>query len=198
MALRQLMKDLVLPVAIAVTLALFIQATIAKPYRIPTPSMDPTIAAGDQIIANRVIYHFRDISRGDIIVFHPTPVAKTSCGKPASDPTPYVKRVIGLPGDTVEMLWDSSDVKVNGAIFHVPNARKNRPSELDPQGRRTTFHVPADSLFVLGDNRGNSCDSHAWLDSSEPKDTDPFIPVDAVIGQGEVLFRPLRHFTFLD
>lgn len=184
MILRRLMKDLVLPVAVAITLALLIQASIAKPYEIPTGSMEPTILTGDRVIANRLIYHFRDISRGDIVVFHPTDAARATCGD-ASSTTPFVKRVIGLPGETIELIGGTHDVKVNGTVYSVPAARPNP----EPRPDRALYRVPADKIFVLGDNRDLSCDSHEW--------SDPYVPIDRVIGQAEVTYWPIRHVTFL-
>jgi signal peptidase I len=185
------MKDVVLPVAVAIALAFLIQAAVAKPYEIPTPSMEPTILAGDRVIANRVIYKFRDIERGDIVVFHPTIAARTTCSGPegATDETPFVKRVIGLPGDRVEVEASKREVMVNGTPFDVPAAGTNPlqgPSGSQPRG---SFQVPAGKLLVLGDNRQNSCDSHQW--------SDPYVPIDAVIGQAEVTYWPIKHVTFL-
>ncbi len=105
--MRKIVKDLVLPVAVAVTLAFVIQASIAKPYEIPTNSMYPAIQganstgdrAPDRVIANRVIYKLRDISRGDVVVFDPTAGARAACSEPGD--VPFVKRVVGLPGDVV-------------------------------------------------------------------------------------------------
>lgn len=183
MILRRLMKDLILPVAVAICLAFLIQAAIAKPYQIPTGSMIPTIREGDRVIANRVIYRFRDIERGDIIVFNPTEAARQSC--PGTAPgVPFVKRVIGIPGDTVAPVPNESTVTVNGRPFTVEQARPN------DQPRQESWTVPAGSLFVLGDNRQDSCDSHLW--------SDPFVPIDNVIGQAEVTYWPLRHVKFLD
>ncbi len=191
MFLRRLMKDLVLPVAVAITLALLIQAAVAKPYEIPTPSMDPTIHPHDRIIANRLIYHFRDISRGDIIVFHPTAEARATCGAGGAPPgTPYVKRVIGLPGETVTIIWNTRDVEINGKRFTVPAARRNNASTTaNPDNPVSTYQVPAGKLFVLGDNRPESCDSHMW--------SDPFVPIGNVIGQAEVTYWPLKSAAFL-
>ena len=84
---RRLVKDVLLPVAVAVALAFVIQASVAKPYEIPTPSMAPTIEPGDRIIANRLVYRFRDIERGDIIVFDPPPSATRECGDGAAAAT---------------------------------------------------------------------------------------------------------------
>jgi signal peptidase I len=188
--LRRFMKDIVLPVAVAIALAFLIQAAVAKPYEIPTPSMVPTIQAGDRVIANRVIYKFRDIERGDIIVFQPTRAARTTCDASAvNDDTPFVKRVIGLPGDTVEVLAGQREVTVNGQAFDVPNARPNPGQGAGQTEPSNTFRVPQDKLFVLGDNRDNSCDSHQW--------SDPYVPMGNVIGQAEVTYWPLRHIKFL-
>lgn len=197
MFLRRLMKDLILPVAVAIALAFLIQAAVAKPYEIPTPSMEPTIRAGDRIIANRVIYHVRDIERGDIVVFQPTDEARNTCEPGSTDNVPFVKRVIGVPGDEIAIRVDSNEVLVNGTPLDVPDAGRNdgmmisesfAPSE-DGELFTLTTPVPEGKLFVLGDNRSNSCDSHQW--------SDPFVPIDRVIGQAEVTYWPLRHVRFL-
>lgn len=182
------MKDVVLPVAVAIALAFLIQGAVAKPYQIPSGSMIPTIQEGDRVIANRLIYKFRDIQRGDIIVFHPTVAAKGSCGIPADDGTPFVKRVIGLPGDTVLVEEGKREVSINGVPFDVPAAGLN-PPQGDGSLPTKTFQVPQHKIFVMGDNRPNSCDSHSW--------SDPYVPIDAVIGQAEVTYWPVRHLTFL-
>jgi signal peptidase I len=182
------MKDVVLPVAVAIALAFLIQGAVAKPYQIPSGSMLPTIQLGDRVIANRLIYKFRDIQRGDIIVFHPTAAAKTTCGLSLEDGTPFVKRVIGLPGDTVQLTEGKREVSINGAPFDVPAAGLN-PGQGDGSLPTKTFQVPLGKIFVLGDNRPDSCDSHQW--------SDPFVPIGEVIGQAEVTYWPLRHLTFL-
>ncbi len=182
MILRRLMKDIVLPVAVAISLAFLIQAAVAKPYQIPTGSMIPTIKEGDRVIANRIIYRFRDIERGDIVVFNATAAARETCTATSPD-VPFVKRVIGLPGDTVETIVGERTVRINGEIFDVEAARPN------PAPSLPRYTVPPGSIFVLGDNRGNSCDSKQW--------SDPFVPIDNVIGQAEVTYWPLRNVKFL-
>jgi signal peptidase I len=177
---RRLITDLLLPVAVAIVLAFLIQATVAKPYQIPTESMVPTIQANDRIIANRLIYRFRGIHRGDVIVFEPTDVARARCGDETGSDIPFVKRVIGLPGDRVVVRGGVT--YVNDAPFVVKRARV-------PGYAKTWPVVPPDRLLVLGDNRPASCDSHMW--------PDPFVPEDNVIGEAEVIYWPLRHVGFL-
>lgn len=190
MILRRFMKDVVLPVAVAIALAILIQGVIAKPYQIPTPSMVPTIQAGDRVIANRVIYKFRDIKRGDIIVFEPTIAARRTCSpEDVASKIPFVKRVIGLGGDHIVVQAGTREVLVNGRPFDVQNAEPN-PNQGDTGTLSAkSFDVPKGKLFVLGDNRPNSCDSHQW--------SDPYVPEGNVIGQAEVTYWPLGHIKFL-
>ena len=211
--LRRTVKDVLLPVLVAIALAFVIQASVAKPYEIPTGSMIPTIEPNDRIIANRLIYKFRDIQRGDIIVFEPPQSAKTTCSEPTSD-VPFVKRVIGLPGDRVEVRQitvpatgvyvnrEQSPLSagevierrlrpgettfatfVNGKVYDVPAA-------LTPNYAHRWPVVPKGKLLVLGDNRPGSCDSHQWV-------PDPFVPDGNVIGQAEITYWPLQHIKFL-
>jgi signal peptidase I len=184
---RRIVKDVLLPIAVAVALAFVIQAAVAKPYEIPTESMFPTIKGDDRIIANRLIYRFRDIERGDIIVFDPPPSAVQTCGEAGGGNIPFVKRVIGLPGDRVEISRDGGATIVNGRELVLEG-----PVPDDYMGRGMRWPVvPEDGLLVLGDNRAGSCDSHQWR-------PDPFVPRDNVIGQAEIIYWPLSHLSFLD
>jgi signal peptidase I len=177
---RRAFTDVILPLAVALALAFVVQAALAKPYEIPTGSMAPTIQPHDRVVANRVIYRFRDIARGDIIVFHPTESAVRECNAPPGEP--FVKRVIGLPGDRVEVRGGVT--YVNGEPYAVEQVRP-------PDYEKAWPPVPEGELLVLGDNRPNSCDSHQWA-------PDPFLPEDAVIGQAEVVYWPPKHLGFLD
>ena len=128
--MRRLVKDILLPIAVAISLAFVIQAAVAKPYEIPTGSMYPTIKEHDRIIANRLIYRFRDIQRGDIVVFDPPQAAKDSCNEGVSEDVPFVKRVIGLPGDVVEVrrVRVEEDEVAFRRYQDLP-----RPDEVDPE-----------------------------------------------------------------
>ena len=170
---KKLLRDVVIPLAVAFAVAMFVQATVAKPYKIPSGSMLPTIQLGDRILTNRVAYHYDNIERGDVIVFHP-PSDHTG-GDPG---IPFVKRVVGLPGDTVEIR--NGKTLVNGEVFEVPEAMTpsyTRPPEVVPEGQ----------LFVLGDNRNESSDSHIW----------GYVPIDNVIGRVELVYWPPRHMRLM-
>jgi signal peptidase I len=179
---------------IALAVAFLVQATLAKPYEIPTQSMEPTIqsgidedgvrrSGGDRILANRLVYRFRDVDRGDIIVFDATTTAREVCR--GQDPNvPFVKRVIAIGGDTVRVT--PSGPVVNGEPFVVEDA------QLENGGTLGEVTVPEDHVFVLGDNRGQSCDSVEWAIAG-----DPFVPVDRIIGQAEATYWPLDRIGFL-
>ena len=186
--MRRFVKDFLLPMAVAVALAFVIQAAVAKPYEIPTESMVPTIQANDRIIANRLIYRFRDIERGDIVVFDPPLAATRTCGDAGGGNIPFVKRVIGLPGDKVQVRRDGTTL-VNGEPFVVNNART-------PHYAITFPVVPKGHVLVLGDNRDQSCDAHQWRGADGAQA--PFVPMDAVIGQAEITYWPPSHIGFLD
>lgn len=143
--IRLLLREVLFPLAIAFAVAMTVQATVAKPFEISTGSMNPTIMPFDRVLANRLVYRFRDVGRGDIVVFRPPAELNST--------VPFVKRVVGLPGDTLEIK--SGQVFVNDEPFFVEGAAVPRYS----YGPVT---VPADSVFVLGDNRNNSVDSHVW------------------------------------
>ncbi len=178
--LRGFIRDLLLPLMVALSLALVIQEAVAKPYEIPTGSMIPTIQKRDRVIANRIVYRFREPNRGDVIVFQPTTAARQSC-PPVVPGVPFVKRVIGIPGDRVEVR--GGETLVNGTPLDVKNARV-------PGYDFPAIRVPKGRLFVLGDNRNESCDSHLWQGDS-------FVHRGAIIGQAEVTYWPLRSIKFL-
>jgi len=163
-SVRFVLREIVLPLGLAVVLALTIQATVAKPYEIPTASMDPAILPHDRVLSNRFIYHVRDVRQGDIIVFDPPAFLHSD--------VPFVKRVVGLPGDTVEVR--SGTVLVNGSPYNVAGAAV-------PRYQYGPVTVPPRSLFVLGDNRNNSMDSHEW----------DFLARDSVKGEVFMIYWPL-------
>jgi signal peptidase I len=165
--------ELVVTIAIAVVLALLIQAFIVKPYRIPSGSMEPTLAISQRILANRLINH---PSIGDIVVFHPPVGAETGTGvcgdpnqgqghpQPCGVPTPressttFIKRVVAGPGDRVSI--------VNGHVYR--NGVREKDSYIAQCGGAPDCDfpkpvvVPPGDYFMMGDNRGQSDDSRFW------------------------------------
>ncbi|MBV9801377.1 MAG: signal peptidase I [Solirubrobacterales bacterium] len=165
--------ELVITVAIAVGLALLIQAFIVKPYRIPSPSMVPTLNVGQRILANRLINH---PSVGDVVVFHPphgADPATPDCANPnqgaghaqACDaPTPqvssqtFIKRVVAGPGDTIQIV--NGHVIRNGVPEHDPYIEQCGTDS--SCNFREAIKIPAGDYFMMGDNRGASDDSRFW------------------------------------
>jgi signal peptidase I len=171
--------ELVVTIAVAVGIAILIQAFVVKPYRIPSGSMEPTLDVGQRILANRMINH---PSLGDVVVFHPPsgadsePVA--TCGVAdegesqddhffpracdVSTPTPssetFIKRVVGVPGDRIKII--------DGHVFR--NGVREKDSYIRPCGDGPqcnfpqTIVVPPGDYFMMGDNRGDSDDSRYW------------------------------------
>lgn len=137
-----------------------IQTFVAQPYRVEQESMRPTLEPDQYVLVDKLTPRFDSYSRGDIVVFNPVLRAE-ACTDPVSeesptDVTPYIKRVIGEPGDVVELR--DGDVYVNGALLDEPYVHGivSRPLSGDD-----SWLVAGDRLFVMGDNRDNSTDSRS-------------------------------------
>ena len=163
--------DWIITIGGAVLIVLALKAWVVNPYRIPSSSMEPTLHCArpgpgclarfsDRVLANRFIYHFRSPHRGEIIVFKTPPEAAEKCGAGGT----FVKRLIGLPGETVEERLVSG----KGYIFIKGTDGQTRkliepyikPDRRD--SRTGTWHVPKGEYFFMGDNRPQSCDSREW------------------------------------
>jgi signal peptidase I len=161
--------DWIVTIAGAIAIVLAIKAWVVNPYRIPSSSMEPTLHCAhsspndgcearfsDRVLANRFIYHFRDPRRKEIVVFNTPHAAEATCGASGT----FVKRLIGLPGDTVHED-DQSFIWINGKKLDEPYIKPERRAQ-DTQNRNQTWHVPKGEYFFMGDNRGESCDSRRW------------------------------------
>ncbi len=168
---RGSLVELVTIVAVALGLALGIQAFLVKPFRIPSESMVPTLEIGQRVLVDRVSYRFGDPDRGDIVVFKPPAGADTnSCGvqhpgdTPCPEPTEdrsdtnFIKRVVGLPGDRLKVI--DGAVYINGRRQNEDFARLD--SECGICNLPGEITVPKDHYFMMGDNRGASADSREW------------------------------------
>jgi len=171
--------ELVVIVAVALGMALLIQAVLVKPYRIPSGSMEPTLAVGQRVLVNRLGERFSPPDRGDIAVFHPPKGADTSeCGvpgegpfydgplsrRPCSRPTRersdqnFIKRVVGLPGDRIAVR--EGHVVRDGVLQRESYIRPCAPGA--PECNLGAITVPPGHYFMMGDNRGQSDDSRFW------------------------------------
>jgi len=175
--------DWFVTIAVAVVFVLAFQAEVAKPYRIPSSSMEPTLHCAkpgafcegrfdDRIVANRLAYRFGEPERGQIVVFT-TPKAADRCGAHLGGTT-FVKRIVGLPGELLAQR--DGVVYINGERLAEPYLdAAHRGRESGSWSRIAPGHY-----FVLGDNRIHSCDSRRWGTVSR----------DSLIGPAMVVYWP--------
>jgi signal peptidase I len=161
--------ELVLIAGLALALAEGVQAAALKPFQIPSASMEPTLAIGQRVLVNRLVYRLHAPHRGDIIVFHPptplycgaAPVAGQPC--PANDgqegSTYFIKRVVAVPGDRLS-IEDGHPVINGREITNEPFITPCGAAQACNMPRPIV--IPAGTVFVMGDNRGNSDDSRFW------------------------------------
>jgi signal peptidase I len=182
------MLDWAATIGIAIVFILVFEAEVAKPYRIPSASMEPTLhcarptvsclgSFSDRIIANRLAYRFESPKRGQIVVFT-APASASKCG-PSDGGTTFVKRLIGLPGDTVS--------ERDGVVF-VDGKRLSEPYVAPAMRDHETGawpRVAAGHYFFLGDDRSNSCDSRVW----------GTVPRGSLIGPALVTYWPPSRWS---
>ncbi|NLL52931.1 MAG: signal peptidase I [Peptococcaceae bacterium] len=163
----------VIIIAVAFLLSLVIRNFVIDTRIVPTGSMLPTIQLDDRLIVDRLFYKFDTINRGDIVVF-----------KSTKDMIPededLVKRAIGLPGEEVQIK--NGKVYINGQALYEPYIAEAPIYEYGP------VTVPANSYFMLGDNRNDSKDSHVW----------GFVDSDLILGRVWIRYWPLDRFGSID
>ena len=156
----------------ALTLLIFlIVRFVVQSYNVDGASMEPGLHTGEFVMVNKTAYLFGSPARGDIIVFH----------YPLNTSLNYIKRVIGLPGDTIDI--DYKRVLVNGKEL---NEQSYISVPFNHQGAH--WVVPPGKYFVMGDNRPKSDDSRSW----------GFVPKDYIIGKAVIVFWPLGDIHFID
>lgn len=163
---RKIIKEYLEPIAVAILIALFIRTFVVQAFKIPSSSMEPTLQVGDHLLVNKFIYgikfpfirtkyfQFKKPQRGDIIVFiYPKDRSKD-----------FIKRVIGTEGEKIQIVHNK--IYVNNELIDDPwghyDERSASTRYLQPMERFGPVTVPANSVFVLGDNRDNSQDSRFW------------------------------------
>lgn len=169
---RGILRETVETLGLSVLLALGIRTFVAEARYIPSGSMLPTLEINDRLIIDKVSYDFGNPQRGDIVVFRPP----DALGQDEA----FIKRLIGLPGDVIEVK--------NGQLF-VNNEPQSEPYiAAKPDYQYGPVTVPDDSYLVLGDNRNKSFDSHFW----------GFLPADHLIGRAVFRFWPPDRLGDLD
>ncbi len=161
-------------IGLSIVLALGIRTFVAEARYIPSGSMLPTLEINDRLIIDKLGYRFQDPRRGDIVVFSPTEQLRTQYTEA------FIKRIIGLPGETLEVR--------DGVVFVNGQALKEKYIAEEPQYTWGPETIPEDHFLVLGDNRNNSFDSHYW----------GFVPRDHIIGRAVVRFWPPNRIGGVD
>jgi signal peptidase I len=192
--------EFVLIVVIALALAFGLQAFVVKPYKIPSGSMEPTLAIGQRVLVDRIGNDFFAPSVGDIVVFHP-PAGATNqvcgdrnekpgqaCDRPTAQESTqnYIKRVVAGPGDTLKII--DGQVYLNGKREKDSYARLTgcTPDNADCN-YPTPIKIPAGHYFMMGDNRDFSDDSRFWGP----------VPRSWIIGEAFFTYWPLDRIGFL-
>ncbi len=204
-ALAEMLESVIYAFLVAIVIRIFFFQT----FWIPSGSMEPTLYEGDRIIANKLVYRMREPHRGEVVIFRvfqpgsrgrgaltldealASAETRRSCGfnrgeESAEAPAirvevqDYIKRVVGLPGDVIEV--NNGEIYVNGEV--LIESFDTRPPDYDRYGPIT---VPPGEVFVLGDNRSNSQDSHVI----------GTVPIRNIEGRAEVVFWPPRRIRLI-
>lgn len=176
---------------VALAVAILVKTFVIQAFYIPSESMVPTLEVGDRVFVSKFMFDGGDIARGDVIVFENPNAAELpdrsgisnvlhwlgeGIGLAQPENEDFIKRVIALPGETIEIRHDV--VSINGKPLDEPYLTQ---AARDSTGDYPLHTVPNDALFVMGDNRANSADSRYGLG---------FVPLDKVIGKAFVVIWP--------
>lgn len=153
-------------VVTAVVIALLLDFLVIANAVVPTGSMEDTIPAGSRIIGLRLYYHFKEPARGDIVIFK----------YPDDESTDYLKRIIGLPGDKVEIISGMVYINDSETPLYEPYVRET------PLGDYGPYVVPEGCYFMLGDNRNVSKDSRFWVNT--------FVTEDELVAKAFIMYYP--------
>ena len=173
------LRNWLIVVVVALVAAVVVRTYVFESFFVPSGSMIPTIEIGDHMIVDKLSYHLHPVGFGNIIVFH----------KPANDPTTanihyLVKRVIGLPGQTI---WShDGKVYINGKPIAEPFLPKGVQTHNIHTASGAPIHIPKNEYYVLGDNRGDSADSRV------------FGPISGslIVGRVVLIYWPLSHWHY--
>ncbi len=170
-------------IAIAVVAAMVIKNYVIINANIPSGSMEHTIDIGDDIFGFRLAYTFSAPKRGDIVIFN----------APSGDGEKYIKRVIGLPGETVTI--ENAQVYIDGEPLDEPYLESNQEGEdaWNVNAGPYEFKVPENSYLMLGDNRNGSSDARYWIDHPSEYSS-PYISKDDILAKAILRYYPFDRF----
>lgn len=206
-------RDLVVVVVIAIIISALLKTFVVRSFYIPSASMESTLLVNDRIIVNELVPNLIPIEHGDVVVFtdpanwlppqQPAPLnllsavdaALTAVGLSTGDSNNHlIKRVIGVPGDTVVCCTTAGQLTINDVPLDEPYIQVP-----DGQSQATkspfTVTVPDGKLWVMGDNRYNSADSAFHYLNGSPGDG--FVPINSVVGRAIVVSWPATHWRWL-
>jgi len=180
------LRETLVVVVVALAAALLLRTFVVQTFYIPSGSMEPTLKIGDRILVNKLSYHLHGVDRGNIVVFR-RPADENCGGPPVAD---LVKRVIGLPGETISL--SGGHVFIDGKVLDetwLPNSVQGQTFP-GPSGTAYSltkpYVIPSNHYFVMGDNRGDSCDSRYWGP----------IARSLIVGKVDVRVWPITSFHF--
>lgn len=192
--IKVFIKETVETLLIVFVLVVTIRSLIGEPRWIPSSSMESTLQIGDNLIIEKISYRFSEPKRGDIIVFYPPHhvLDPTLWGKFSrmigffSTDDAYIKRIIGLPGDTIEVI-PKEGVYINGELLEEPYKKSVFFGECDSTMLCGPYTVPEGKYYMMGDNRNDSTDSRYWGS----------LPRERVVGKAFFRFWPFNRIGII-
>ncbi|SDR70654.1 signal peptidase I [Agrococcus carbonis] len=207
------LRDIVVIFLIALLISFLVKTFLIRPFWIPSESMNDTLQVDDRIIVSLLTPALIPVGHGDVVVFEdpggwlPEPEQEPETGlagavdwfltfvglAPEDDHGYLIKRVIGLPGDTVECCNDFGQLLINGVPIDEPYLHLDQPGQ-PASSIPFEVTVPEGQLWVMGDNRNHSGDSRAHMDGPG----DGFVPMESVVGRAILISWPMERWTWLD
>lgn len=193
--IKAFIKETIETVVIVFVLVVLIRSLIGEPRWIPSSSMEPTLQVGDNLIVEKISYRLSEPGRGDVVVFYPPHHAldPTLIGKFSrmigffSKDEAYIKRIIGLPGDEIEVVPDKG-VYVNGELLEEPYKKEVFSGYCDSTMLCGPYIIPEGTYYMMGDNRNDSTDSRYW----------GTLPEKRIVGKAFFRFWPITRMGVID
>ena len=185
-------RELPILIGVAILVAVLVRAFVLQTFYIPSPSMEHTLNVLDRVLVNKLVYDFRDPRRGEIIVFKAP--ADWQSGSEGED---FIKRIIGVGGDTVVCCDKQQRLVINGHSLDEPFVYRDADGTQDPAADESfSITVPAGRIWVMGDHRSASGDSLEHWEQTQDI-TEATIPQKSIVGRAFTIFWPVGRATWL-